>query len=212
MRLRDPLDDALRTASHVRILRTLFNAPLGIPASGRELARRAGLSHPTATKVLRDLDHQGLVRVQRQVGAEGYRLNERNLLVQPLKELFDDEKAMAVRLTEWLKRGLEEHREIERAYLFGSAARGSMTSTSDLDLGIVAPGARAEVLEDRLDPLISDFRQRVGVPVQVVITTSAPSSLRAGRKRLWQRIVKEGLLITSPELRAARRRRRTRNG
>jgi predicted nucleotidyltransferase len=212
VRLSAPLDDALRTASHVRVLRTLFNVPLGVPASGRELARRAGLSHPTATKVLRDLEHQGLVRVQRQVGAEGYRLNERNLLVQPLKELFDREEAIPVRLTEWLKAALEDHSEIEDAYLFGSAARGSMTSASDLDLGIVAPGARAEVLEERLDPLISDLRQRVGVPVQVVITTKPPSSLRAGRKRLWQRIVKEGLVITSREMRATRRGRRTHSG
>jgi predicted nucleotidyltransferase len=146
------------------------------------------------------------------VGAEGYRLNERNLLVGPLKDLFDGENAIPVRLTEWLKAALEEHREIEQAYLFGSAARGSMTSSSDLDLGIVAPGARAEVLEERLDPLISDLRQRVGVPVQVVITTRAPSTLRAGRKRLWQRIVKEGLVITSREIRAARGSRRKRNG
>ncbi len=212
MRLEAPLDDALATASHVRVLRTLCEMPLRAPASGREIARRAGLSHPTATKVLRDLEHQGLVRAQRQVGAEGYRLNDRNLLVRPLKELFESEDAIPASLAEWLKGALEDHREIKAAYLFGSAARGSMSRTSDLDIGVVAPGARAEILEERLDPLIDDLRQRVGVPVQVVITTTSPASLRAGRKRLWDRIVKDGLVITGPEMRATRRGRRTRSG
>lgn len=207
MRLNSPLDDALATASHVRVLRKLLSAPLGLPTSGREIARRAGLSHPTATKVLRDLEHQGLVRARRQVGAEGYTVNKKHVLVQPIEHLFEAEDAIPGRITDWMRALFEEHRDVKAAYLFGSAARGEMTRSSDIDIAVLAPGARADELEERLDSIVAELRERTGAPVQLIVATSSPDRFRGGRKRLWDRIASEGLLIKGPGLPPARRRR-----
>src|SRR5680860_1614683 len=45
MRFDSPIDDLFLNRSHVRILRALLRLPEGLPASGREIARRAGVTH-----------------------------------------------------------------------------------------------------------------------------------------------------------------------
>jgi len=52
MRLDRPLDDLFERGSHVRVLRALHELPDGFRTSARELARRASVSHPTASRVL----------------------------------------------------------------------------------------------------------------------------------------------------------------
>src|SRR5437867_13175613 len=89
MRLDEPLDDIFATASHVRLLRALFALPHDVGRSGRDLARRAGVSHPRANQVLADLAAQGLVAVQRIPRTGLYRINRSLALVVPLRELFD---------------------------------------------------------------------------------------------------------------------------
>jgi hypothetical protein len=46
------LDDLLRTRTHVRVARALFRLPQGFAASGREIARRAGVDNKLAQAAL----------------------------------------------------------------------------------------------------------------------------------------------------------------
>ncbi len=193
MRLRHPLDDALASASHVRVIRALLGMPQGLTGSGREIARRAGLSHPTAIKVLRDLGGQGLVRPARSGGAQVFSLNRENLLARPIAELFHSEDAIVSELTEWLRHALAPFSEVKRAYLFGSAARGEMTRESDLDLAVMTSLPDPDI-DERLEPVTAGLRERVGVPVQLVVG-SVSRARGAGQRRLWDRIVKEGIEI-----------------
>src|SRR2546425_694151 len=55
MRLTARLDDVLVTRSHLRVLRALDSLPVGVPASGRQVARRAGISHTAASRALAGL-------------------------------------------------------------------------------------------------------------------------------------------------------------
>ena len=61
----EPLDLIFRTASHVRLLRTLLLDDGGYNLSARDLSRRAGIAHPTGFRVLRDLERAGIVRAHR---------------------------------------------------------------------------------------------------------------------------------------------------
>jgi predicted nucleotidyltransferase len=47
---------------------------------------------------------------------------------------------MAASIVDALRRALAARREVRVAVLFGSAARGTMTETSDVDLAVDAPG------------------------------------------------------------------------
>src|SRR5438128_10952511 len=87
MRLREPLDDTFATGSHVRVLRVLDALPRIAAVSGREVARRAGVSQPTARDVLTSLERQGLVRVERSLRRHGDRLNEDHTPAPTIREL-----------------------------------------------------------------------------------------------------------------------------
>ena len=88
MRLRSPLNDLFRSRSHVRVLRALDEMPTGLPASTREIARRAGVSHPTAAAVLSSLAEQGIVTLQRLARADLFELNQSHVLVEQLHALY----------------------------------------------------------------------------------------------------------------------------
>src|SRR5947208_16373688 len=94
MRLDQPLDEIFANASHVRLLRALFAVPYDVGRSGRDLARRAGVSHPRANQVLADLADQGLVSVQRVSRSDLYRVNRRHALAAPIAKLFELESKL----------------------------------------------------------------------------------------------------------------------
>ena len=64
MQLETPLDQVLQTGTHVRVLRALVALPPGLAASARDIARRAGVAHTTASRALQSLAAQGIVHVQ----------------------------------------------------------------------------------------------------------------------------------------------------
>src|SRR5487761_87918 len=98
MRLDDPLNDIFASASHVRLLRALFSLPSGLGTSGRDLARRSGVSHPRANQVLADLAEQGVIAVQRLPRTDLYRANRHHVFAESLAKLFVLEPKLKVQL------------------------------------------------------------------------------------------------------------------
>src|SRR2546425_6719893 len=88
MRLDAPLDDIFASGTHVKVLRALCGLPAQMTASGREVARRAGVSHPRANSVLTDLSNTGLVNVQRLPRTDLYGLNRNQPMAYQLIHLF----------------------------------------------------------------------------------------------------------------------------
>src|SRR3546814_87126 len=70
----------------------------GFVASGRELARRAGVTHPTALKALSLLVNIGLVTADRGLAGDAYDLNRNHLLAIHVASLFEAEAAIGVEL------------------------------------------------------------------------------------------------------------------
>ena len=162
MRFDRPFDDVFATGSHVRVLRALVELPDGLTVSGRDIARRAGVSQPTAAEVLRALEDQGLLIVGRRPRAAYYRLNPEHVLAPLLSEIFVQERQTRSDLEGRIADGLAGIRDVEEAYLFGSAARGDMRPNSDID---VAVKSRQEIPEEipGLDALYRRFGNRVNV-------------------------------------------------
>ena len=162
MRLREPLDDTFATGSHVRVLRALDALPRIAAVSGREVARRAGVSQPTAREVLISLERQGLVRVERSLRRDAYRLNEDHTLAPTIRELFAKERQVGAELERSVAGALHRLRNVTAAYLFGSVARGDMRPDSDID---VAVESRDEPPDDipELEKVFRRFGNRVNV-------------------------------------------------
>ncbi len=203
MQLQDPFDEVFATASHVRILRALFGMPAGMGRSGRDLARRAGISHPRASQVLSDLSEQGLVKVERLPRTDLYQLNRQHVLAGPVGELFELEPKLKFELLSLVARELKSRRlPVKQARLFGSAARGSMTSESDVDLALVTSPDTVEMVQVAGEEIAEAVRERFGTRINLLVGSPSLETLirsRQPKRAVWQTIEREGIdVLASP--------------
>lgn len=197
MRLERPLDDVFASASHVRLLRALFALPPNVARSGRDLARRAGVSHPRATQVLGGLAEQGLVSVERLPRTALYRINPHHALAGSLSELFELEPKLKTELLSLVAKELRARRlPVKQARIFGSAARGTMASASDVDLALVTSLESVAAVEAAAQEIGEIVRARFGTRLNVLVGSPSLERLstrgHAGRA-VWQTIEREGI-------------------
>jgi predicted nucleotidyltransferase len=201
MRIDRPLDDAFRTRSHVRVLRALDELPAGFAVSARELARRAGISHPTASSVLASLAEQGAVARSMAPRADLFRLNEKHVLTERLRPLFAWERQLRDELVSVLRQEIRQHAaQVRAAYLFGSVARGEATATSDIDVAVRCSPDQADEVNEAMSEVAEVVRSRFGNRLNVIVGVSAAQLRGADRRgrRLWDRIAREGIPIIEP--------------
>ena len=193
MRFTKAFDPILRTQSAIRVLRALDEAPSGYRATGRDIARRAGISHPTATATLEALSREGIVEADRMAHASMYVLNREHVLAGPLGALFACEREAADELKRFLHDEVVRRRiPIQEAYLFGSVVRGDASTSSDIDVGVICRPDDAEGVAMEMETLGDDVRRRFGNELRVLVRSSRGGG---GRARVWKTIVSEGQLI-----------------
>ena len=204
MRLQSPLDDIFRGPSHVRVLRALHQLPVGLPASAREIARRAGVSHPTASKALASLAEQGLVARTRTPRATAFELRRSHTAVERCSALFGWEEQLRRELIDLLRTEILGHapESVTAAYLFGSAADGEMTAASDIDIAVLhAPGGAASVTA-AMEEIADRVQERFGARLNFLLSDSPreePQKPRRPGSRLWRQILRDGLPILDPQ-------------
>jgi predicted nucleotidyltransferase len=209
VRFDNPLDDLFATPSSVRLLRALHELPPGFGVSGREIARRAGVSHPTANKALGHLLDQGVVLVRRSPHGDEYRLNESHVLAEATGKLFDRERSLKDELISFLSEAIQrEAPQVVGAWLFGSVVRGAMEAGSDIDLAVGYPyGVDEGQTAAEMERVGDEVRKRFGntlqttVRVELVSDVAAPVRRGTGRMGLWDRIQREGTHIPLPRTR-----------
>ncbi len=199
MRFADPLDDVFATGSHVRVLRALARLPEGFAASAREIARRAGIAHPTALRVLASLLEQGVVFVSRAPRADLYRLNPDHVVAEQLLPLFERETALRDELLAFLRDRIVRHAPfVSAAFLFGSVVEGGRTPHSDIDLAIVFPPGHVGDAEGAMEPIEDATRRRFGNRLSVLLGVGPVQGLtKRGRSgaRLWRSILSSGIPV-----------------
>ena len=197
MRFTTPLDDVFLNRSHVRVLRALYRLPEGLPASGREIARRSGITHPTSLKALERLVDSGLVNVSRGRVGDAYELNYEHLLADRITDLFRAEDGSDQELTSFVRDhllGLTD--KVESATIFGSVIRGDSWPTSDIDIAVSCAPADVEDVEKALDELAEAVSRRFGNRLSPLINAKKQTPKTA----IWKQIDKEGIpLIRSGE-------------
>jgi predicted nucleotidyltransferase len=78
--------------------------------------------------------------------------------------------------------------EVAAAYLFGSVARGTSRTTSDVDVGILLARPPSDGLAGLPLDLEADLERLLGVPAQVVVLNRAPVDL-------IHRVLRDGKLL-----------------
>lgn len=197
MRLHHPLDEIFGGPSHVRILRSLLNLPAEWPVSGREVAGRSGLSHPTATRVLRELARQGLVRTTTSPGRDAHEFNHDHVLASHIRMLFSTEASLMGALVSQLRAELAAHAPAAtHAFIFGSVASGSESPGSDLDVAVFCPGESLDETEAGLLEIDEGIGTRFGTRIHAIVRPGTPDEVGKGRTDLvWRRAVDEGIPV-----------------
>lgn len=158
-------------------------------------------------KALRRLVAQGIVTEDRSSRGSTYRLNRRHLVAGPVIEMARIRETLLTRMRDHLERWLLPP---SYAALFGSAARGTMDSKSDIDVLVVRPDD-ADDQDDLWDAQIDGFASEV-----TALTGNDARLLEYGGAELVEAVVRgdrvlatiadEGICLAGPSayLRRAR--------
>jgi predicted nucleotidyltransferase len=144
-------------------------------------------------KVLRRLVEQGVVRSTQVGHTFTYRLNRDHLAAEHIIGL--------ARLQETFLKLLEDRLESWEfapvyAAVFGSAARGSMTAESDLDLLLVRPEEADDgVWETQVEDLVADVTRWTGNDTRPLEFTVAEVSSRGRDEPVLHDVVQDGLTV-----------------
>jgi DNA-binding transcriptional ArsR family regulator len=197
MRFDQPLDDALGARSLVRILRALVLAPPELNLTGREVARRAGISHPQASRSLRSLARQGLVAERRFGTYALYEFNRRHVLARPLRMVFEFEETVGEELLTFLRRAVADRRShVRAAVLFGDVVWGPQNRSGDLELAVLCAPDRELDVEAAMVNLSDEVRRRYGNNLRILVENRkrAIEGVRQGAGP-WPRIARDGIPV-----------------
>jgi len=186
------LDEVLRSWSHVAVLRALLDTSTGF--SGNEVARVSGMHPRSALKALSSLEELGIVRRQRGGRDHLFTLNREHFLVRDaLLPIYHAERQFPEVVKTYLSASLGS--PAVSAVLFGSAARGEETPSSDLDVCcIVKTEKQKETVRQHLDAISSELYRKFGVKVAPVYFTLEELGKKA-KSSLVKSILSHGTVI-----------------
>ncbi len=189
--------------AQVRVLKFLWSSRA--EWSGREIARKVGLSAPSCHETLKKLDARGLVHFRRVSNVHLYKINPENYLVENVfVRLFEAEAAMPKQVEATIKKVLADStkHDIVSLVLFGSMARGTQQSGSDLDLLVILhEKAGVKAIEPRIEELRAALFRRFNAPLSPYIQTL--SELRRKHRQklpLIGGILKDGRTIYGKDI------------
>ena len=143
-------------------------------------------------KVLIRLTRQGVVHAERVGNSYSYRLNGEHLAARPIIELAHIPRTLLQRLEERFNRWTFNP---TYAAVFGSAARGTMTADSDLDILLVrADDTPIEEWEQQVAALVADVGRWTGNDMRPLeYTVSELSAVRD--EPVLRTVLAEGLTV-----------------
>lgn len=137
MALHDYIAEILGSKANIHVLKALVRYK-GKVFTIRELAKTAGLSHPEVSKVVKQFERRGVVKLQPVGKAQQISLNEESYILKTIVEpLITAEKDTLGSLVSTIEPFFKDER-ISSVAIFGSVARGLEKDVSDTDLLIIA--------------------------------------------------------------------------
>lgn len=122
----------------------------------RELARLLEEDYSNLAKELTKLEREGIFESELRGKTKYYRLNKNYPLYKQLKEII----FKTTGIEGGIKKELEKLKKINRAFLFGSFARGGADSQSDIDLLIIGD-PDPEELSEKISRLEDRFSREI---------------------------------------------------
>lgn len=194
MIIHKPLNEIFSTYSNIAVIRELRFTTNGF--SGREIAKRAGLSAPAAINSLSHLE--SLKIVYRQIGGRDhiFTLNISNYFVNSvLLPILDAEGKFYDSIVKDIRKFLSKN--TISVFLFGSVARKEESIQSDFDICIVFPGLKdKEIVEEKVNICRDKLHKNYGISLAPFYISIKEFQQRARQsKPPINEILKEGILL-----------------
>jgi predicted nucleotidyltransferase len=178
---RTSLSDALFTASQQKVLGLLFGQPdRSFYAS--EIIEIAGIGSGAVQRELKRLEESGLVSTQ-QIG------NRKHYQANPATPVFEELRLIVIKtfgVADAIREALQPLvRKIDWAIMYGSVAKGSDVSSSDIDVLVVGNRIALEDVFKQLDPVETRLRRKINPTV----LTRAEYTRRAGQQGFVSRVL-----------------------
>ncbi len=147
------IEPLLGYKSTFRILNLLFETPRK-PVSRKEILTHTKLGNAPLSRGLDRLTLAKIIILEKRGNKEFYYINQLNEFALILMELWKKEKQslrhlsydISTLLAELLRNIYDQCKEVEEVILFGSHAKGTASSHSDIDLAIIFRNNRTEEL------------------------------------------------------------------
>lgn len=194
MIIHKPLNEIFSAYSNMVVIRELHYTKNGF--SGREIAKRAGLSAPAALNSLTHLE--SLKIVNRQIGGRDhiFTLNFSNYFVKViLLPLLEAESKFYNSIVKEIKKALSKN--TISIFLFGSVARKEESIQSDFDICIVYAGLKdKKIIEDKVNVCRDELHNNYGISLAPFYISVKEFRQRVKlQKPPISEIVKEGTLL-----------------
>ncbi len=194
-----PLNEIFSAYSNIVVIRELRHTRNGF--SGREVAKRGGLSAPAAINALSHLE--SLKIINRRIGGRDhlFTLNFSNYFVKKvLLPVLDAESQYYDLIVTELKKILSK--EAISVILYGSVARKEETVKSDFDICIVVPNLRSKiVLEKKIDICRDELYKNYGITLAPFNISLKEFQKRARLKKSpINDIIKEGIVLSGKSI------------
>lgn len=190
----NPLNDLLGTRAAIATLRVLSQHQGLLPAS--RIAAQSGLSRQSVYSALQSfVDHELII-------AEGspsslFRLNPEHPFASAMITMFEIERSHALAMFDEIRKWARKATPSPKAiWLFGSVARQTDTTQSDLDLALIGDRSsirrQAEDLRDMLRDRSTYGRQR---PSVITFSNEELRGLRKKNNDMWHHLIREAIPI-----------------
>ena len=201
--LRFPLTHLLASGGHVRVLRALLSH--GGAQSAAQLASDCAMTVRGVRNTLDALVAQGAVKVMGPAGARLFAPALDRPLVSALAQLFEAERGHWQWLQDQLREALAAERQIRSAWLYGSAARGTDTPDSDLDVALVLADDSVDAGRQVRDA-VQVLGDRLGVRISPVVLTPSELARLAPTDAWWSQVCRDAKVLkgVAPAKEAAR--------
>jgi predicted nucleotidyltransferase len=156
------LEALISSRTRVRLL-TLFLLNPGKEYFVREIARTTGENINAVRRELANLESFGLITGRRSGNQQYYAVNTGHFLYADLQKIVLKTEGIAGTLTA----ALAGEKAIECSFIYGSFAKGTAGSDSDIDLFIVG-----DMDETRLIPLIHECERTTGREINYTLMTA----------------------------------------
>lgn len=189
------IEDIFETPARVKVLRALVTAQGAL--SMRAIGRLAGVSHTSASSVLRDLESMGLAQ-SRQIGRARvcWIVADNAYVRRMVMPAIEGEQAVVEDLRLELARILGA--DALSLILFGSWAYGEQTDESDMDVLAIAEDERhKQMLEEAACQHDARLARTYGSPLSLLVFTlaEARSQLAIGKSALRVELESTGIIL-----------------